>query len=382
MPGRYLDALVPPGAEADAPLRAALARDAAKRLTRALAAWRRLDAGAPALRRFAGMEPASGRFRCWLAEVEDAIAIARERGRAPLIDLVADAGFLAQAAPSGRIPRDFTRRAHREALRSLRASAAGLGEEPAPFGRLLQERGTRTIERARVPRFEARVGRAMTLLESAWPEAASMIRSRVWRIVPVAAEGTVSYSGAREPGIAYIHVASAPDVRMAEDLVHESTHMRLHEIEALHPLVTRAALGAPRFYSPWRREWRPLRGLVHAACTFTVGAMYFERMLASGARLSASRRRWLARRLLEERASVAIALRALRGASRNGFLTASGRRVLAAVAREHAGLAARARRRQRWLASTAAGRRELSRVAALVSRLRSRPLRWSWEARS
>ena len=382
MSAGYLDALVPRDAFADAPLRDALARDAARRLTRALAVWRRIDPAAPARGCFAGMEPASGRFRCWLAEVEDALAIARERRRGRLIDLVADAGFLAQAAPRGRIPRDFARRAHREALRSLRASAAGLGQEPGPFGRLLEERGTRTVERARVPRFEARAGRAMALLEAAWPDAASLVRARVWRIVPVAAEGTVSYSGAREPGIAYIHVTSAPDVRMAEDLVHESTHMRLHEIEALHPLVARAALDVPRFYSPWRREWRPLRGLVHAACTFTVGAMYFDRMLASAARLPASRRRWLARRLLEERASVAIALRALRSAASRGLLTVAGRRVLAAAVREHAGLAVSSRERERWLGGTAAGRRELARVASLVSRLKGRPVRWSWKAGS
>ena len=93
-------------------------------------------------------------------------------------------------------------------------------------------------------------------------------------------------NAARKPGIAYVNVNSSPIVRLAEDLVHETAHMRLHEIEAVHDLLVPAALAedGPRFYSPWRREWRPLRGLLHACCTFTTGALFFERMLAAADR--------------------------------------------------------------------------------------------------
>jgi hypothetical protein len=40
------------------------------------------------------------------------------------------------------------------------------------------------------------------------------------------------------------------------------------------------------FYSPWRRSLRPLRGILHATFTFTMGAMLFERLStwASGRR--------------------------------------------------------------------------------------------------
>lgn len=316
-----------------------------------------------------------------------------------LIDRVADEGVLAELAPGGRVGDDFPRRALREcrrrlddSRRELASALRGAGRSgtaaPPEVGRILLERGLHVVEGRKDRGFESRVHKAMTLLDVAWPDGAAMIRARTWLVVPVTAWATVSYSSARKPGIAYVNVKSAPLVRLAEDLVHETTHIRLHEIESIHDLIDRKAREAdgsePRFYSPWRREWRPLRGLVHAACTFTAGATFFERMLVaseprSGAvRIPASRRRWLARRLLEERASVAIVLEILRNATRRRLVTSAGKRVISAAAREHGRLHHGARSRARWLHSSAAGRRELARLARFVAALRKRPVRWSW----
>lgn len=362
---------------------------------------------APAPSAFAGIEPASGRFRCWLAEVEDALAVlgavrrlsaARERAaaRSRLVDVVADAGWLARVAPHGRIDGRFAARARREAEGSLATcrdaaprlvrDAPGGGSNPE-IGRALVERGVAIVEGARDLRFERRVARAMDLLDDAWPEAAGMIRRRVWRVVPVRAWGTVSYSSAREPGILHIDAASAPLIRLAEDLVHETVHARVHEIESIAPLVAweprGTSRGEPRFYSPWRREWRPLRGLIHAICTFTAGAIYFERILLASERrgrplgVPRSRRRWLARRLLEERASVALSLEALAKIPR-GMLKPAGAAVVAAAAREHRRLAGAERRRRAGLRRDVAGRAELAAVDRLVATLREQPVRWGW----
>jgi hypothetical protein len=377
-----MDQLVPAGTADDEQLRRALAADAARRLGRTLGTWRRLDGAPPDRRSFAGVAPASGRFRTWLAEVEDALAMAEAAGAhdlSRLVDVVADAGSLAALAPAGRIPKDFTARVRREARARLAASARaipGLVATTPEFGAVLVERGLRIVDAGRSGRFERRVAKAMTLLDAAWPESAAMIRARVWRIVPVKAWGTVSYSSGREPGVVYVDADSAPLLRLAEDLVHETVHVRVHELESLHPLVAARGEGA-RYYSPWRREWRPLRGLVHAVCTFTAGAMYFERMLGAKA-IRPARRRWLARRLLEERAAVASALPALEEGSRLGLLSASGTRVVAAAAREHRALARRAAARRRWLSRTREGRAELVRVDRLVTALAKRPVRWSW----
>lgn len=254
------------------------------------------------------------------------------------------------------------------------------------IGALLVEEGLEIRVGGRVPRFERRVAEALSLLDAAWPEGASLIRGRTWRVVPVTAWATVSYSSARKPGIAYVNVNSSPVVRLAEDLIHETSHMRLHEIESLGDLLAPAARGedGPRFYSPWRREWRPLRGLIHACCTFTTGAWFFERMLAASERgvpeagFPPARRLWLARRLLEEMEMVRTSLPVLREAGQEGLLTADGRRFVAAIERTWSSLAPAASRRRRRLGGTSAGRAHLSRYEKLVARLERKPVRWSW----
>ena len=212
--------------------------------------------------------------------------------------------------------------------------------------------------------------KALAILDTHFPDAGALVRSRIWRVVPVAEWATVSYSSAREPGVAYINVKSAPLLRLAEDLVHESVHIRLHEIESRSTLVTKSGQ-AERFYSPWRREWRPLRGLLHAVCTFTAGAMFFDRM--RNGPWTATRKRWLARRLLEENASVAMSLDVLEAASRRGLLTSAGRQVVRDAKAAHRALAPAVARARRSL-STA----DLARVDRLVASLRRQPVRWSW----
>lgn len=98
------------------------------------------------------------------------------------------------------------------------------------------------------------------------------------------------------------------------------------------------------FYSPWRRSLRPLRGILHAAFTFTMGALLFER-LSSWASGRGGSERWkkvglskrdLQRaqfRCLEEIESVRYSLQDLHYADhRLGWLTGSGRHLTAQLA--------------------------------------------------
>lgn len=334
--------------------------------------------------------PVPGPIACWrneLASLRRLVADSRRAalpgsaGWSRLVERVADEGILAELAPDGRIPRGFPARVRRHAERrygTLRKSGPIPHEGDSPqVGEVLVERGTEVVQGGRDPRFERRVLRALEILDTHFPEAGALVRSRTWRVVPVAEWATVSYSSAHEPGVAYINVKSAPLLRLAEDLLHESVHIRLHEIEHTGDLVARAGRNE-RFYSPWRREWRPLRGLLHAVCTFTAGAMFFERMQAGP--WPAFRKRWLARRLLEERASVAMTLSILEAAARRGLLTREGRRVVRDAATAHRSLRQADRRARRTLAGTAPGRAELARVARLVASLHRQPVRWSWRS--
>jgi len=379
-----------------------------------------------------------GDFRTWLAGVEDALSMARaaretrrfrpsERsgrgnmsgGRASrtpaswvrLMECAADAGELARLAPTGKLPSDFPDRAMDLAMMTLDRRAIEFPLIAIPFlpvahaGRFrtlyCKDPGAGlpvtapvtcapdrlTVRPRRDKRFEQGVQRALALMRAAWPEAATLVKRQTQLVVPIIEPGTVSYSSARRPGVSYINIHSRPSVRLAEDLLHEASHMRLHDIESLFPLTRDGGEGAdegPRFYSPWRREWRPLRGLIHGAFTFTVGAQFFERMLCASkrrraaVRLAGSRRLWLARRLLEEVEDVRVALRSLREAERAGLLLAAGRGLLATISRERRSLAVRARRRRQWLSRTPGGRAELVRLEAHIRRLSEKPLRWSW----
>lgn len=55
--------------------------------------------------------------------------------------------------------------------------------------------------------------------------------------------------------------------RLAENIVHESLHLQLSLVERVQPLVIDDPDEKPVF-SPWKDEWRSVRGLVHAVYVF------------------------------------------------------------------------------------------------------------------
>lgn len=55
--------------------------------------------------------------------------------------------------------------------------------------------------------------------------------------------------------------------RLAENIVHEALHLQLSLVERVQPLVIDDPDEEPVF-SPWKEEWRTIRGLVHAVYVF------------------------------------------------------------------------------------------------------------------
>ena len=55
--------------------------------------------------------------------------------------------------------------------------------------------------------------------------------------------------------------------RLAENVVHEALHLQLSLVECVQPLVIDGPDDEPVF-SPWKDEWRTVRGLVHAVYVF------------------------------------------------------------------------------------------------------------------
>lgn len=187
-----------------------------------------------------------------------------------------------------------------------------------------------------------RLGRALALVDAAWPEAGREIRARTRLVLTPEEQGLVSYSHLHRPGVSYIRLRGKSILDLADDLLHETAHHRLHDLEERTPLFASVPSGGEevRYYSPWRRALRPVRGIYHAAYTFSFRAELFRRILSRARdaegrvgplRLRPEKLRWIEQEARNERRQVLRALGHLGDAARRGFLTARGRRMLATI---------------------------------------------------
>lgn len=69
-------------------------------------------------------------------------------------------------------------------------------------------------------------------------------------------------------------VSSLSDVRVAESILHEAMHLKLTLIEGIVPLISPTAKGL--YFSPWRDEPRPARGVLHGLFVFKALLDFFE----------------------------------------------------------------------------------------------------------
>lgn len=84
-----------------------------------------------------------------------------------------------------------------------------------------------------------------------------------------APEYDVSYSHPKIPFTIFVsvgnNVSDLDQLRLAESVLHEAMHLQLTLIEEQMPLI---ADNTKVYYSPWRGEMRPLRGVLHAIFVF------------------------------------------------------------------------------------------------------------------
>jgi HEXXH motif-containing protein len=198
-----------------------------------------------------------------------------------------------------------------------------------------------------------RVRAALAVIERTWPEGARSLGLLTSRIIPLNARGVVSFSYRHRPGLSFINTFERDGFDLIDDLVHENSHHHLNLLLRKYDM-RRGDHNQEIFYSPWRRSLRPLHGILHAAFTFTMGAILFERLSSFGARgtrTSASsvepreardkvtltdqqilRARY---RCLEEVESVGYSIRDLTDAAdRLGWLSPSGVALVRTLARE------------------------------------------------
>jgi HEXXH motif-containing protein len=186
------------------------------------------------------------------------------------------------------------------------------------------------------PRAGPRLAHALGLVRIAWPQGFREILRRTWMVVPIREPGTVSYSLASRPGISFINLSGKSTLDLADDLLHETAHHLLHDLEEVEVLLTPGAEEVQAFHSPWRGAQRPLRGLLHGCFTFRFRAALLRRVLRAARGRPRVARSWLARRgsgwvrreLRREEANLRQALRDLEGAARAGLLTPAGKRLV------------------------------------------------------
>lgn len=195
-----------------------------------------------------------------------------------------------------------------------------------------------------------RIGRAWRTIRQAWPEGHRILSLLTSRIIPLKAKGVVSFSYRHRPGLSFINCFDRDNLDLIDDLIHENSHHHLNLLLRKHVLF-HGDHNQQIFYSPWRRSLRPLRGIVHATFTFTMGAILFERLSRWGVRGEGRGTRGKKRsirsdirltkmqllrarfRCLEELESVRYSIQDLKYADRHlGWLTGSGRRLVGQLA--------------------------------------------------
>jgi HEXXH motif-containing protein len=172
-------------------------------------------------------------------------------------------------------------------------------------------------------RFES----ALDIIRLAWPEGAHNLAMLTTRVIPLQARGVVSFSYRHRPGLSFINCFDRDQFDLIDDLIHENSHHQLNLFLRKATLI-QGDRHEEIFYSPWRRSLRPLRGILHATFTFTMGAILFERLSSNADRLAqrfsqedALRAR---ARCLEEIASVQYSFNDLDWSAKQRWLTAAG----------------------------------------------------------
>ena len=223
-------------------------------------------------------------------------------------------------------------------VRNTRSGAVTVGPTLV-YGKNRQPRAVASTSADQVERIR----RAWTVIQEAWPEGQEVLALLTARIIPLKAKGVVSFSYRHRPGLSFINCFDRDQLDLIDDLIHENSHHHLNLLLRKH-VMYHGDRNQQIFYSPWRHSLRPLRGILHAAFTFTMGAMLFERLStwASGRGGSArwkraglmSRDLQRARfRCLEEVESVRYSIQDLEYAGRHlKWLTGSGQRLVKQLA--------------------------------------------------
>jgi len=94
-------------------------------------------------------------------------------------------------------------------------------------------------------------------------------------------EFDVSYSHPKIPFTIFVSIGDSVGenevIRLSESIIHEAMHLKLTLIENLLPLVSD---NTKVYYSPWREENRPIKGVLHGAFVFRAIYDFYESIIS------------------------------------------------------------------------------------------------------
>jgi HEXXH motif-containing protein len=201
---------------------------------------------------------------------------------------VADSTSFLESGEGGWIPLDEVQAFP---LRSHRSTAAGRTmswtvDDIDPYRTFADVEGPARLTTDEFENWRRRLDDAWNILVEEHPEHVQEVTAAEPVIVPVAPDGGfVASSSSSAFGAICLATPESPHA-LAETLVHELQHSKLN---ALIDLVPLQRPGADRLcFAPWRRDPRPLSGLLHGVYAFVGVTEYWHRQLLAHPESSAS----------------------------------------------------------------------------------------------
>ena len=127
---------------------------------------------------------------------------------------------------------------------------------------------------------------ALAAVERFHPESFAEMREslHVVALKPLLAGGFTNLTHSDLPG-AFIAGVVANRWELADTFIHEMAHSRLFALEDCGTFFDEAAcdpVADERYYSPWRDDPRPLRGVLHGVYVYVPVCVFWQRLLGSG----------------------------------------------------------------------------------------------------
>lgn len=179
-----------------------------------------------------------------------------------------------------------------------------------------------------------KISKALELIKNYSPSSYKAFCDFTHTVIPIKEKGIVSYSTSKLPGYSLINIYHRDFVDLLDDLVHENGHHYLNYFLYTKKLINEDL--DKIFYSPWRRQLRPIRGIYHAVFTFFWGMNLFSDLDHSLSidktnffQLSEKEKIKIKERFLEEYLMIEFSLHDLKVAYDLGKVTKSGIELVA-----------------------------------------------------